>query len=188
VGRIRAAPGRCGSRRGTSEPRGGGILRPRRERRERCYRPQGCVCGRGFGGRKVRARVSLFVGSSVWYAAADRGKSRAKKILSAADRRVTTDYVLVETWVLLRHRLNREAAERFWDGPRRAARTARTGIVAAGSSPDGPPEPPSVLAGQSGPSRARPAVGLRDAAAPGAAVAENRQARAALGLLARPLA
>lgn len=31
---------------------------------------------------------------------------------------VTTDHVLLETWVLLRHRLHREAAERFWEGLR----------------------------------------------------------------------
>ena len=66
--------------------------------------------------------MSLFVDTSVWYAAADRGdrgNSRAKEILSAAARRVTTDHVLLETWVLLRHRLNRDAAERFWDALRR---------------------------------------------------------------------
>jgi predicted nucleic acid-binding protein len=27
--------------------------------------------------------------------------------------------VLLETWLLLRHRINRDAAERFWDGLRR---------------------------------------------------------------------
>ena len=66
--------------------------------------------------------MSLFVDTSVWYAApdrGDRGNPRAKEILSAADRRVTTDHVLIETWLLLRHRLNRDAAERFWDGLRR---------------------------------------------------------------------
>ncbi len=31
----------------------------------------------------------------------------------------TTDHVLVETWLLLRHRIGRGAAERFWDGLRR---------------------------------------------------------------------
>jgi predicted nucleic acid-binding protein len=36
---------------------------------------------------------------------------------------VTTDHVLVESWLLLRHRLNRDAAERFWDG-------LRTGVAA----------------------------------------------------------
>jgi predicted nucleic acid-binding protein len=31
---------------------------------------------------------------------------------------VTTDHVLVETWLLLRHRMHRVAAERFWDALR----------------------------------------------------------------------
>jgi predicted nucleic acid-binding protein len=63
--------------------------------------------------------MSLFVDTSVWYAAADRGDAsnqRAKEILSAGDPLVTTDHVLVETWLLLRHRLGRHAAERFWLG------------------------------------------------------------------------
>jgi predicted nucleic acid-binding protein len=63
--------------------------------------------------------MSLFVDTSVWYAAADRGDTsnqRAKEILSAGDPLVTTDHVLVETWLLLRHRLGRHAAERFWLG------------------------------------------------------------------------
>ena len=66
--------------------------------------------------------MSLFVDTSVWYAAADRGdrnNARAKAVLSAADQRVTTDHVLIETWLLLRHRIGRDAAERFWDGLRR---------------------------------------------------------------------
>ena len=65
--------------------------------------------------------MSLFVDTSIWYAAADRSdrsSSRAKAILSNVDRVVTTDHVLVETWVLLRHRLSRAAAERFWDALR----------------------------------------------------------------------
>jgi predicted nucleic acid-binding protein len=34
---------------------------------------------------------------------------------------VTTDHVLIETWLLLRHRLHRQAAERFWEGLRAGA-------------------------------------------------------------------
>jgi predicted nucleic acid-binding protein len=63
--------------------------------------------------------VSLFVDTSVWYAAADAGdvsNGRAKKVLLAGERLVTTDHVLVESWLLLRHRLHRQAAEEFWDG------------------------------------------------------------------------
>ena len=61
--------------------------------------------------------MSVFVDTSVWYAAADRsdrGNRRAQEILKAEERRVTTDHVLVETWLLLRYRLGRVAAERFW--------------------------------------------------------------------------
>lgn len=65
--------------------------------------------------------MSLFVDTSVWYAAADSsdaGNARAREILSEAARLVTTDHVLVESWVLLRHRIHRAAAEAFWDGLR----------------------------------------------------------------------
>ena len=66
--------------------------------------------------------MSLFVDTSAWYAAADdddRGHGRAVEVLSAGDRLVTTDHVLVETWFLLRKRLGRTAAELFWSGLRR---------------------------------------------------------------------
>ena len=42
---------------------------------------------------------------------------------------ITTDHVLVETWVLLRHRLHRVAAERFWEG-------LRSGVAAVHSVTD----------------------------------------------------
>jgi predicted nucleic acid-binding protein len=65
--------------------------------------------------------VSVFVDTSVWFAAADSGDTsnhRARDVLSRGEPLVTTDHVLVETWLLLRHRLHREAAERFWEGLR----------------------------------------------------------------------
>lgn len=65
--------------------------------------------------------MSLFVDTSVWYAAADAGDSsngRAKSVLSAGESLVTTDHLLVETWLLLNHRLNHAAAEKFWEGLR----------------------------------------------------------------------
>ncbi len=65
--------------------------------------------------------MSLFVDTSVWYAAADSGdrsNERAKTLLSPAGSLLTTDHILVETWLLLRHRLHRGAAERFWEGLR----------------------------------------------------------------------
>ena len=64
--------------------------------------------------------MSLFVDTSIWYAAADSSdlsNARAKIILRAGERLITTDHVL-ETWTLLRYRLGRHAAEQFWDGLR----------------------------------------------------------------------
>ena len=74
--------------------------------------------------------MSLFVDTSVWYAAADSSdasNARAKEILSGGDPLVTSDHVLVETWTLLRWRIHREAAERFWSGI--ATRVAASGYV-----------------------------------------------------------
>lgn len=66
--------------------------------------------------------MSLFVDTSTWYAAADAGdrsNARAREILAKGERLVTTDHVLVETWLLLNHRLGTRAAGQFWDGLRR---------------------------------------------------------------------
>jgi uncharacterized protein len=65
--------------------------------------------------------MSLFVDTSIWFAAvdsSDRNNVRAKVILKAGEALVTTDHVLVETWTLLHHRLQPNAAERFWEGLR----------------------------------------------------------------------
>lgn len=68
--------------------------------------------------------MTLFVDSSTFYAAADRGDrqhERAVAILSAGEPLVTTDHVLVEAWLLLQRRLGTAIAERFWDGLRSGA-------------------------------------------------------------------
>jgi predicted nucleic acid-binding protein len=68
--------------------------------------------------------MSLYVDTSAWYAAADRGDSshrRITKALAGAEPLVTSDHVLIETWLLLRHRLGRKPAERFWEGLRSGA-------------------------------------------------------------------
>lgn len=70
--------------------------------------------------------MTLFVDTSIWYAAADKSdasNSRAKAVLSGGEPLITTDHVLVETWTLIRHRLGRRAAERFWEGMRSGAAT-----------------------------------------------------------------
>jgi len=76
--------------------------------------------------------VTLFVDSSAFYAGVDRGDNshgRAVEILSAADGRVTTDHVLVESWLLIRNRLGIGAADRFWEGIRAGA--AKVEVVSA---------------------------------------------------------
>jgi len=61
--------------------------------------------------------VSLFVDTSAWYAAADRddrSHERAKAILSANEPLVTSDHILIESWILIRHRIGRNEAVIFW--------------------------------------------------------------------------
>jgi len=68
--------------------------------------------------------VTLFVDTSAFYAAADSGDrahERAREVLGGGEALVTSDHVLVETWILLRHRLGREAAERWWSAVREGA-------------------------------------------------------------------
>ena len=65
--------------------------------------------------------MSLFVDTSIWYAAADssdRSNARSKAILKSGETLVTSDHVLIETLTLLHHKLARKAAERFWEGLR----------------------------------------------------------------------
>jgi len=68
--------------------------------------------------------LTIFVDSSMWFAsvvARDRNNAPAKAILRGAIGCVTTDHVVVETWLLLNSRYHRDGAERFWDGVRRGA-------------------------------------------------------------------
>lgn len=65
--------------------------------------------------------MSLFVDTSVWYAAADAsdaGNERARVVLGGGETLVTTDHVLVEIWRLLGFRIHAAAAECFWGGLR----------------------------------------------------------------------
>ena len=62
--------------------------------------------------------MSAFIDSSCWFAsvvARDRDNARAKSILRSIVGHVTSDHVLVETWLLLTGRYHRQAAERFWE-------------------------------------------------------------------------
>jgi predicted nucleic acid-binding protein len=75
--------------------------------------------------------LTLYVDSTTWFAAADRGDPshvRGREILGSGEVLVTSDHVLVETWLLLRSRIHRDAAERFWEGLRAGvARVERVG-------------------------------------------------------------
>ncbi len=65
--------------------------------------------------------MNLFVDTSVWYSAVDKwdvDNDRAKTILTTGNPLLTTDHVLVETWLLVRNRIHRKAAEQFWEGIR----------------------------------------------------------------------
>jgi predicted nucleic acid-binding protein len=77
--------------------------------------------------------MSLFVDTSVWYAAADSSDldhSRARRILSSGEALVTTDHVFVETWRLMHHRIGRAAAEKFWQALRSGAGIIKTALAA----------------------------------------------------------
>lgn len=71
----------------------------------------------------------LFVDTGAFYALADRSDrhhpaARAAWLESAlVDEFLTTDHVIVETWLLLRARLGRPAAMRWWDALVRGAVT-----------------------------------------------------------------
>jgi predicted nucleic acid-binding protein len=67
--------------------------------------------------------LSIFVDSSVWFAAAskrDRNNALAKSILRSDPDHVITDHILIETWFLLNSRFGRSIAEFFWDQLRRS--------------------------------------------------------------------
>ena len=67
--------------------------------------------------------MTVFVDSSALFAAAnqrDRHNERARAVLSSGEPLVTTDHVLVETWLLTNARLGSAVADRVWDGVRRS--------------------------------------------------------------------
>src|SRR5829696_4691347 len=59
----------------------------------------------------------VFVDASVWFAATvkpDADNERAKALLERIPTPITTDHVLLETWMLLKSRYNPDTADRFW--------------------------------------------------------------------------
>jgi predicted nucleic acid-binding protein len=65
--------------------------------------------------------MRLFVDTSGWYALADRSDRHHAAARAALERRrpddewITTDHVLVESWLLIRSRLGYDAASKLWD-------------------------------------------------------------------------
>lgn len=60
--------------------------------------------------------MTIFVDSSVWFAAVfekDADHKPALKILDEAPALLTTDHIVVETWLLLKNRFNQAIAEEF---------------------------------------------------------------------------
>lgn len=64
-------------------------------------------------------RLSVFVDTSVWVAAVDQGDPRNERARSLLDGRgeplLTSDHVLIESWLLVARRIHRTAADRFWE-------------------------------------------------------------------------
>lgn len=70
--------------------------------------------------------MSAFVDTSAFYAAVDDdddSSERAQVLLSRDEPLITTDYVLVECWLLLQRRLGAAVADRFWATVRAGAAT-----------------------------------------------------------------
>jgi uncharacterized protein len=62
--------------------------------------------------------VTVFVDSSAFYASVDSGDTRhahATEILSRGEPLLTSDHVLVESWLLLNLRSGRRTANAFWE-------------------------------------------------------------------------
>lgn len=65
--------------------------------------------------------MSAFVDTSAFYAVTDVGDgahARAKELLATGERLLTTDHVLVETWLLINARGGQQAADAFWGSVR----------------------------------------------------------------------
>ena len=65
--------------------------------------------------------MTVFVDTSAWFAAADAddaSHARAVEVLTQEEALLTSDHVLVESWTLIRYRLGKTAARRFWEGLR----------------------------------------------------------------------
>lgn len=76
--------------------------------------------------------MTVFVDSSALFAAAnqrDRSNERARALLASGEPLLTTDHVLVETWLLSNARLGMTVADAIWQGVRRS--TSIEPVIAA---------------------------------------------------------
>lgn len=65
--------------------------------------------------------MSVFVDSSVWFAAAnirDWNNAAAKQLLAGLTDLITTDHVLVESWLIMQRQIHPRAAEEYWEAIR----------------------------------------------------------------------
>ncbi len=63
--------------------------------------------------------MSVFIDTSAWFAAAnrkDRDHAATAALLRSQTDRVITDFVLVETWLLIKNRMDFKTANMFWAG------------------------------------------------------------------------
>jgi predicted nucleic acid-binding protein len=73
--------------------------------------------------------LTLFVDSSAFYASVDSGDTaaeRARAVLAAGEPLVTSDHVVVESWLLLHRRLGHRTADDFWRRLRRTGTRIET--------------------------------------------------------------
>lgn len=68
---------------------------------------------------------NILIDTSAFYALADRSDTYHSKALKFYEKNlqkrrfITTDYILVEVWILINHRLGRREAMEFWSGLRK---------------------------------------------------------------------
>ena len=65
--------------------------------------------------------MSVFVDTSAWFAAIntkDQNHAAAATVLRSRSDFVTSDFALVETWLLVKNRIEFSAAQAFWAGIR----------------------------------------------------------------------
>jgi hypothetical protein len=107
--RVFSPSGRTGSCSSSDSRPRRPYFRSRKLGRLRCCKPKGFhdrrrfpIYARETATAPIALAMSLFVDTSIWYAAADssdRSNARSKAILKSGETLVTSDHVLIETWI-----------------------------------------------------------------------------------------